>query len=376
MLDLGTDPTGKRRRKKITGRTKAEVLAAMAKARGEAENGPLAAARDTVGKLLGDFLDHGLPGTTRTVNTREWYATMINQHLVPGLGARKLKDLNVDDLDRFLRDRAKAGLSKSTLSHLRGILSRALKWGIRRGRLSRNVAELVDVPDAPRKVSKAMNAVQAGALLREAVGDRHYAYYALGITVPSRPGELLGLAWSCVDFEHGVIHFRQSLKPATKDRPMELGELKTVQSRRSVEVPEFVMDALRDLRNAQKRERLAAGELWHRDAIEVRSSGLDPDLVFRTEVGTAVDYSNQRRALRRLAAKAGLGDQWNPRELRHTAISVLSHEGSLSLEQIADAAGHRNSVITATVYRHNLNLEITSTRGVMERLFGQDRQSG
>lgn len=94
--------------------------------------------------------------------------------------------------------------------------------------------------------------------------------------------------------------------------------------------------------------------------------------MFRTEHGTAVDYANQRRALRALAKKAGLGQEWNTRELRHTAVSILSHCG-VPLETIADLAGHRDSTVTASVYRHNLspvirrNPTVITTRTIPSR---------
>lgn len=72
---------------------------------------------------------------------------------------------------------------------------------------------------------------QAQALLEVAWDDRHFALYALGLVIPSRLGELLGLAWPNIDFDNGIIHFRQSTKPASKNNkgeiePMTLGALK------------------------------------------------------------------------------------------------------------------------------------------------------
>ncbi|MGH3634984.1 MAG: tyrosine-type recombinase/integrase [Mycobacterium sp.] len=147
---------------------------------------------------------------------------------------------------------------------------------------------------------------------------------------------------------------------------MALGALKNPWSRRSVLVsdwvmpqlcpnPGFVMAALRSLKTAQVAERLAA-PFWAATPVQSRrdeAMDVDADLVFRTEVGTAIDYANQRRSLRALAIKAGLGEKWTTRELRHTAVSILSH-GGVPLETIADLAGHRDSTVTASVYRHNL----------------------
>ncbi len=367
-LDLGRDATGKRRRKRVGTGLKSVTAArkALRDAQRDLEDTRLASSRDTVKVLLEDFLQRGLSATVKADSTRQWYRRMVETHLIPGLGGRKSKELSADDVDVFLHAKAAAGCSRSTLGHLHGILSRALTWAERRQRVSRNVAKLVDTPQAPRRISKAVTVEQAHGLLKVAREDRHYALYCLGLVIPARPGELLGLAWPNIDFESGVIHFRQSLKPATDTEPMTLGALKNDWSRRSVLVSDwvmpqlcpdagFVMAALRSLRTAQAAERLAA-PVWAVTPVAARKGedlDVDSDLVFRTEVGTAVDYANQRRSLRALAIKAGLGEKWTTRELRHTAVSILSH-GGVPLETIADLAGHRDSTVTASVYRHNL----------------------
>jgi hypothetical protein len=56
-------------------------------------------------------------------------------------------------------------------------------------------------------------------------------------------------------------------------------------------------------------------------------------------------------------------------ELRHSAVSILSASG-VDIEQIADVAGHRNSRVTSTVYRHNLAPVIRTSRSVMGAVFG------
>jgi hypothetical protein len=46
-----------------------------------------------------------------------------------------------------------------------------------------------------------------------------------------------------------------------------------------------------------------------------------------------------RMEFKRITEKAGLGQDWTPRELRHTFVSLLSDSG-VPIEQIADAVGH------------------------------------
>ncbi len=51
-------------------------------------------------------------------------------------------------------------------------------------------------------------------------------------------------------------------------------------------------------------------------------------------------------------------------------MSVLSDAGT-DIEAIADAAGHVNSVVTKTIYRHQIADKISSAAIAMDGVFGQ-----
>jgi integrase len=68
-------------------------------------------------------------------------------------------------------------------------------------------------------------------------------------------------------------------------------------------------------------------------------SGGHNDLVFATRYGTELDAANVRRAVRTVAAAAGLeASEWTPRELRHSFVSLLSSSG-VPIEDIAQPGG-------------------------------------
>jgi integrase len=90
----------------------------------------------------------------------------------------------------------------------------------------------------------------------------------------------------------------------------------------------------------QERDRLRAGELWQ-----------DHGLVFASRIGTPLTANNVIRAFRIITKKACLGDDWVPREMRHTFVSVLSANG-VPVEDIALLAGHDRTATTESVYRH------------------------
>lgn len=136
------------------------------------------------------------------------------------------------------------------------------------------------------------------------------------------------------------------------------GDTKTEKSRRSLKLPGAVVEALRDQKVRQARERLIAGQLWE-----------DHGLVFASETGTPLDAANIRRPFKKVCENAGIGRNWTPRELRHTFVSLMSESG-IPVEEIARLAGHSSSRTTEVVYRKELRPVITTGAEAMDKIFG------
>jgi len=78
------------------------------------------------------------------------------------------------------------------------------------------------------------------------------------------------------------------------------------------------------------------------------------------------------RASRAITKKAGLGEDWVSREMRHTFVSVLSANG-VPVESIALLAGRDRTATTETVYRHEIRLAFTQGAEIMDKVFTQLR---
>ena len=85
-------------------------------------------------------------------------------------------------------------------------------------------------------------------------------------------------------------------------------------------------------------------------------------------VKTPLSANNVIRAFRIITRKAGLGEDWVPREMRHTFVSVLSANG-VPVESIALLAGHERSATTEAVYRHEIRPALTQGAEVMDKIF-------
>jgi integrase len=357
-------------RKKFTAQTKVEVLKKLREGqRALEENKPLPKARDTVGALLTDWQERGYPMTEgESGNALAKYEWAIG-HLRNGLGGVKLTALSADDIEAFLEDKIDPGdgsrpLSHASISRLHWVLRVALRWGKRAKRVASNDAEDVIVPKGgSNRPSRAFTAEEITALLEAAskadedilssegefgrggrCGKRTplEAAWSVMLGCGLRPGECFALRWENVDLDRGKLYVRGSLVRDQKAHTLSVGPVKTAGSRRNLDIPPPVVDALRTHQRWQREAVLRAGADWDRDA----------DLVFTNDSGGLLDPSPVRRRFKRLCVAAGMSGDRHPHELRHSCASYLSVVLGLPLEQVADVLGHSGINTLLQVYRH------------------------
>lgn len=152
--NLGFDPSGKRIVKRGSGRTKTGAKNKLKGVLRDHEDGlAIAPTGYTVADTVNDWLAFGLAG--RDPGTVETCTILSQNHVIPALGARKLRDLSAEDVDRWLAAKAKT-LSTRTLQSVHSCLNRSVKRAMARDKAKRNVVELCSVPqgqvgDRPRR---------------------------------------------------------------------------------------------------------------------------------------------------------------------------------------------------------------------------------
>jgi hypothetical protein len=67
----------------------------------------------------------------------------------------------------------------------------------------------------------------------------------------------------------------------------------------------------------------------------------------------------------------GLGEEWAPRELRHSFVSILSAHG-VRIEDISDLVGHSGTTVTETVYRHEIRPALTTGATAMDKILAKE----
>jgi integrase len=98
-------------------------------------------------------------------------------------------------------------------------------------------------------------------------------------------------------------------------------------------------------------------------------NGQTDGLVFATRAGAQLGAGNVRREFRRVIARAGLeAEQWTPREMRHSFVSVLSDRG-VPIEHISRLVGHKSTTVTEKVYRQQIRPVMDEGATAMDRIF-------
>ena len=280
-------------------------------------------------------------------STLDQYRWAVDRHIVPLIGAVRLRDLTPEILDDWIVDLngapegEKPRLGPTSTRLVRKVLSMALEEAVQRGRLGRNPVALTQPPRAKRATTrKSWTVEEAKTFLAANRKHRLYALFHLGLVTGLRRGQLLGLRWSDLDLEHGTVEVAQQLA-VVRGRPV-MKDLKTESSDRVLAIGERAVEVLEEHRTRQAAERVVLGL----DASDV-------ELVFTSEVGGWIDPNNFGRIMERLAKDAGV-PRLTPKGLRHTAQSigrVVVGDDKIMQERL----GHADIGITLNTYTHTVS---------------------
>ena len=196
----------------------------------------------------------------------------------------------------------------------------------------------MDPPKIQQEEITPLDAEQARRFLRAACGDRFEALYGLSLTTGLRMGEALGLRWTDVDLDAGTLRVSRQVQRMRNGGGLVFSEPKNA-SRRTLELPQRAVEALRKHKKQQAEEKLRA--------TDYGGSGL----VFATGKGTPIDAQNIiNRFFKPLLKRAQLPDiRWH--DLRHTYATLLLARGTHPT-YVQKSLGHASVQLTLDRYSH------------------------
>ena len=259
-------------------------------------------------------------------------------YLKPGLGSIKLQELKPSHVQTLYGQLLDKPLAPSTVHYAGSILKLALNYAVDvEGLLATNPVKKVATPKGASVTPDLWNKEELNKFLKVSSEHRLGFYFRLSAFTGARRGELGALRWS--DFDGSLLTISKSRVKAGNE-VLELNSTKGgTNGRRTVKVDTDTMDLLKAHRKRQIQERMAIGECW-----------TDTGYVFVRENGLPIDVHTPTHLFRKLSKEAGLAPI-RLHDLRHLHATELLRLG-IPLHVVAHRLGHRDAMVTATIYAH------------------------
>lgn len=294
---------------------------------------------------------------------KEHWKNMLDNHILPALGAKQLRDVRPDDVQNLILVTVAAGLSSSTVWAIRTAISTLFKKAKRIGWYSGDLPTYgIEMPKLVHAERIALSREQAITLLEHLPFMLRAMVLVLALT-GLRIGELTGLRWRRVNLSDSPIQIDSSEQLAplalavresyvrvygksldASERGGQYQDVKTRKSRRDVPMVALVVKVLKMVQAAGKH------------------TGPD-DPVFIGRNRTPIDAHNElARKLKPVLKALNLPDiSWH--DLRHTAATFGDIAGLTEAER-ERILGHSDERMT----RHYTKASMEHVRAAMEKM--------
>ena len=293
---------------------------------------------------LGEYLETWLETVAKTRvrgNTFEGYARVLRRNVVPVIGDKMLSAVRATDIQKVYNKILERGLKARSVELTNAVLSSAMQQAVKWQLINSNPCDAVDLPQKQRTEMKAFSPEQAARFLKACKDDKQGTILVFALLTGMRPSEYLGLRWSDIDLTKGTAIVQRSVT-RQKGGGFYFGETKTKQSRRTIPLPASLVKELTAWRRKQLEQKMRLG-----------SSYQNQDLVFPTELGTPLAYSNlDFRHFKPVCEQAGLKG-FRLYDLRHSCATLLLSQNE-NPKVVAERLGHSTIVLTLDTYSHVL----------------------
>jgi integrase len=316
-VSLGYGADGKRKRRYVYGRTKADCLAKLRDGRDSPGS------KLTVSAYLTQWLEAIRP--TVQPGTYRPYERHVRLYLTPNLGHVALAKLKPLDVQALYATLSKAGMSPALQRKVGTTLTVALGRAVQMGALTFNPASCVKKPKAERKEIHPLDVGEVRAFIEAARTDRLFPLYVLLIDAGLRPGEAFALERA--DVKNGGVSVTKSLEDI--DGALRIKEVKTKKSRRRIKL-----------------------STWAAQVIATTSAA-ERGPLFTDSQGGYIRLSNfERDSFKPILKRAGL-KSIRLYDLRHTCATLLLSAG-VNPKIVSERLGHSSVAFTLDVYSHVL----------------------
>ncbi len=290
----------------------------------------------TVREMIADYLERKKDDWSG--NTYDTYVQRTAAFIDPYLGSFKVVELTTPLVQHWVDQLRRKGVSASTISNARAILTGACTAALHLGVIRSSPMVGIRTPTVRQAPHRTWTIEQLKIALADVAAEpMWHALYRLVLTTGMRPGEVRALRWSDIDMKRKHVIVQRTMTRDDAGKVM-VGEQTKTHKARVVVIPASCVAALKTWETAQKVKRLASRQ-W-----------TDGGYVFTSSTGAPLSPKPWQHRQDRLCALPGM-TTITLHELRHTYATIELSAGT-PVKVVSERLGHAKVQITMDLYMH------------------------
>ncbi|MCM1024716.1 MAG: site-specific integrase, partial [Prevotella sp.] len=288
------------------------------------------------------------------------------------IGHIRLDKLTTREIQKFVVDlcgserdggskRNSGKLSTKTIKLHVSMISTICDYAVKMQMIPSNPCRNVTIPKVITPEKEYYSIEEAQRLLElfskeDEVNYKYVLFYTLAIYTGFRLGELLGLEWKDIDFSTNVITVNRTCLYSKEKGGLYTETPKTSQSRRSLKIPQGVIDMLIKWKSLQDVQREKVGSKW-----------VETDRIFTKWNGLTLDRSAPGYFFKQFCKRTGMRYVSN-HSMRHLNASLLINAG-VDVKTVQSCLGHSDASTTLQIYAHTFRTaQVAAMEAVAEAL--------
>ncbi len=256
-----------------------------------------------------------------------------------GIGHLYMDKITPRQLQKFIN--GMEGLSPKTIKNHLSLISSVFTYAVKMGMIQHNPCRAVTLPPletGKEKVCYTLEETQAFLDALFSAPLRWQVFFSLALFGGFRREELCGFEFEDFDMEQHTVTVRRASLYTKKDGIF-TAPTKTTKSRRTLKLPTWIFDLVKQLRAEQALHRLALGDQWQ-----------ECGRLFTKQDGSPISPEQPYKWLKRFCEEKKL-PFLGIHQFRHLNASLLIYTGE-DVRSVSAALGHSQTTTTLNIYAH------------------------
>ena len=233
------------------------------------------------------------------------------------------------------------GLSPKSIKNHLSLISAVFAYAIKMGMLQNNPCRAVTLPPLETGKEKVCYTLEEAQAFLDALASaplRWQVFFSLALFGGFRREELCGFEFDDFDMEQHTVSVRRASLYTPQDGIITAPTL-TTKSRRTLKLPAWIFDLVKQLRAELTLHRLALGDQWQ-----------ECGRLFTKLDGSPIGLQQPYQWLERFCKEKGL-PFYGIHQFRHLNASLLIYNGE-DVRAVSAALGHSQTSTTLNIYAH------------------------